>query len=63
MSDEFEKRAVTSKMMRHLGMSEGAKERLDAENRRRTDWWGLCRRCGKRVEGTLDQLRAHTCHG
>lgn len=25
------------------------------------DWWGKCKRCGARVQGTPKALREHTC--
>ncbi len=36
-----------------------ARERLEAFNKKQTDWFGRCQRCGKSVEGTIEALLAH----
>lgn len=34
---------------------------VKAFNNAQTDWYGFCRHCGMRVEGTPAQLREHHC--
>jgi hypothetical protein len=28
-----------------------------------TDWTGTCRKCGKTVSGTIEDLKGHVCNG
>lgn len=38
-----------------------AQERLN-EVARKTDWWGICRICGQRLDGSVADIKAHK-HG
>lgn len=42
-------------------LSKDAREALVEFNVVQTDWYGTCRRCGKRLTGTIQQIREHIC--
>lgn len=62
MSDrEFEQKAIEHAMQLRLGMPEEDAARLAAFNEEQHDWWGVCSKCGVRLEGSLKELREHSC--
>lgn len=46
-------------------MSEKAKLDLAKFNAKQTDWWAVCKRCGKTIVGSLADIQKHAgeCHG
>lgn len=38
-----------------------AAERLAVAAETQADWWGICRRCGEKLEGSLAALKEHSC--
>jgi hypothetical protein len=42
-------------------MSPEAKAKLNSHNERCDDWRGVCVYCGEEIEGTLAELKAHSC--
>lgn len=46
-------------MSRRYGQSPEAKEKADKVNEAATDWYAFCRKCGKKITGTLAQMREH----
>lgn len=51
--------ARIAKMERIHGASQQARERMAKAAEAADDWWGVCRVCGERVTGTLEDLRKH----
>lgn len=49
--------AIEGKMLRHLGMSPDAAERLRGAQVSLTDWHGQCRVCRTTFTGTIAALR------
>ena len=47
---------IEGRMLRELGMTEGAAARLRAHNTAQTDWHGWCRTCRTHRSGTIVQL-------
>lgn len=47
---------------RRYGATPMAREYMEKENAK-LEWRGACRRCGRELKGTPDELRAHECHG
>jgi hypothetical protein len=57
-----DKRARTEKRFRRLlGASEDHRAYVKAANDAATDWWGICKKCGKRIQGTPADIAAHRC--
>lgn len=38
-------------------------EWLNNYNAQQNDWWGKCRLCGAKVQGTIAQIKEHKCDG
>lgn len=51
------RQAIEGKMLRHLGMSPDAAERLTAAQARLTDWHGQCRVCRTTFTGSIAESR------
>ncbi len=49
--------AIEGRMLRSLGMTEGARVRLTAHNAVQTDWHGWCRVCRTHLSGGIVQLQ------
>ena len=47
--------------LRRRIMTQERKAEIAAANAKFSDWWGVCRHCGEKVEGTPSQLREHQC--
>jgi len=61
MREEAAKDAV---FLRRTGMESAKRQEVGAYLAGQSDWWGLCRRCGARVQGTPKELLAHRgCKG
>lgn len=45
----------------HEKQAEENRKALDKANAEASDWRATCKKCGKQLKGTLDQLRAHSC--
>lgn len=54
-------RAREALMQRRLGMGETERARLKVANAKMDDWVGVCRKCGTRLEGRIDELKEHEC--
>lgn len=56
MSDNWDERAADEAMRRTLGteLQPGVQEFLHTAS----DWFAYCPKCGKRREGTIEQLKA-----
>lgn len=52
--------AIMSAIHFRAGMSQLAKEKLAKANAEMTDWYAMCPRCGKYLEGSLGDIRAYT---
>ncbi len=50
------RRAVEGRMLRELGMTQHAQERLRNHNLAQTDWHGWCRVCRTHFSGSIVQL-------
>ncbi len=48
--------AIEGRMLRSLGMTEGARTRLVSHNFTQTDWHGWCRVCRTHYSGSIAQL-------
>lgn len=59
--NERDKRARVAKLSRMRGMSSEALKSLNEHNRQRSDWTSVCRKCGARLHGTIDQITEHRC--
>lgn len=61
----FLRSAVTSKLKRTFGMSEGEKKAQTEKISTFPDWHAKCQKCGEDLTGTLSQIRAHQgdCRG
>lgn len=46
---------------RHTGMDAEGRERLAKALSALSDWWGICRHCGEKLEGTLAAIKEHDC--
>lgn len=55
------RRAVEAKVGRMRAGPAKARQRLAEAAKTQADWWGLCRKCGTRIEGTIASLKEHTC--
>lgn len=42
-------------------MSTEAKQKLAEFNAAQSDWYGVCRKCGASLRGTIKELKAHKC--
>lgn len=57
---ERQKQAILAKMQRTVPkVSPELKARIEGGN----DWYGKCRKCGKELTGSLEQMREHKCDG
>jgi hypothetical protein len=57
-----DQRTRTEKRFRRLlGQSPEKREELKAVLDEAPDWWGTCRKCGKKVQGTPAEIAAHRC--
>ncbi len=56
------RRAIEGRMLRELGMTEGAATRLRAHNAVQTDWHGWCRVCRTHFSGEIAQLAGPCPH-
>lgn len=54
---------VEKRFRKLLGASEGTREYQRCRLNKMDDWWGICRKCGKKLEGTPSQIAAHECGG
>lgn len=50
---------IPKKWQKHMSPERAAALRLELAAR--TDWFGTCRWCKERLEGSLADLRAHNC--
>ncbi len=50
------RRAIEGRMLRELGMTTEASERLIAHNKAQTDWHGWCRVCRTHFTGSVAEL-------
>jgi hypothetical protein len=56
------RKAFERMMGRNFGMSEATKEKLAKQNAQFNDWYGVCRKCGQSLTGSLEELRkGHSC--
>ncbi len=53
-----DRKAIEAKLNRGR-ISPEASERLTTHNKKQTDWFGQCQKCGKPLDGTIAQLLAH----
>lgn len=60
MSRDFERKAIEFALNRSVEDREAA-ERMAKFNETVGDWFGNCPKCNTRVQGTLAELRAHSC--
>jgi rubrerythrin len=57
-----DRRARTEKRFRRLlGASEETRKYQKCRLNEMIDWWGICRKCGKKLNGTPAQIAAHVC--
>lgn len=55
------KMAIEAKLRRTYGASPEAREKIAVANKGFTDWRARCRKCGAELEGSLAELKGHTC--
>lgn len=60
MANERQAR-IEKRFRRILGASEGAREYQHCVLSKQSDWWGICRKCGKKITGTPADIAAHKC--
>lgn len=61
MNREFEQKAIEHAMQLRSGMPADDAARLAAFNEEQHDWFAFCPKCGSRLEGSLKELRGHSC--
>lgn len=61
MNKDFAKKAILKRLQRNFGQSDAVRMHVREQNAIKTDWFGHCRKCGVRLEGTLAELKGHTC--
>lgn len=54
---------IEAELSRNVGPTPTQKASLKEAWDQMGDWYGWCRKCGKRLKGTPKALQAHVCDG
>lgn len=60
MISDWEKKRAETFLGRRYGQTTEERARVKLYNDAQTDWTARCRICGAELEGTPEQLKAHT---
>lgn len=52
---------IEARLTRKKGGTEAGKDALKKANSAFADWYGICRRCGEELSGTVKQIMGHRC--
>lgn len=59
--DQFDQNARLTALQRRYGASPVAVDIMRAMDRQSTDWYTVCRKCGAKIEGSVSQIKEHSC--